>query len=118
MKDNRVVLKHCPNFYKIINFEYYEDDYISAKLISIYENYIFNVDVTVEENLVKVSCVDQAIAKYIDDYIFRKEMKNELVKLRVKKSENIFDTIINYIISIFNRYEEGSTRQIYLSRWI
>ena len=41
MKKNKIILKHCPNFYKIINFEFLEEDSISAKLIGIYENFIF-----------------------------------------------------------------------------
>ncbi len=118
MQDNKIVLEHCPNFYKIINFECYEDDLISARLITIYQNYIFSIDINDEAALDKIKKIDIALSKYIDDFIFRKEMKRELVKLKVKKSENIFEVIVNSIINIFNRYEEGETRQIYISRWI
>ena len=33
MNKNKQILKHCPNFYKIMNFEYYEDDLLSDKLL-------------------------------------------------------------------------------------
>ncbi len=118
MQDNKLILKHCPNFYKIINFEYFEDDYISEKLITVYENYIFNIALDDPEELKKATRVDTILSKYIDDYLFRKEMKNELLKLKVKKSDNVFLAIVNYIINIFDRYEEGYTRNIYISRWI
>ena len=32
MDRNKEILKHCPHFYTIINFEYYSDDIISEKL--------------------------------------------------------------------------------------
>ena len=37
MKRQKIVLKHCPHFYKILDFEIYEDDVISSKLISLYK---------------------------------------------------------------------------------
>jgi len=118
MQNNKKVIEHCPNFYKIINFEYYEDDFITSKLIFVYQDYIFSIDVNDDESLSKASKIDKALSKYIDDYYFRKQMKKELTNLRIKKNENVFEIIVNSIISIFNKYEEGETRQIYVSRWI
>ena len=118
MQDNKLILKHCPNFYKIINFEYFEDDFISEKLISVYENFIFNISLSNAEEVSKATQIDTILSKYIDDYLFRKEMKNELIKLKVKKTENVFLAIVNYIIKIFDMYEVGYTRKIYISRWI
>ena len=40
MKKNKLILTHCPNFYKIINFEFSEDDKITAKLIELYKEFI------------------------------------------------------------------------------
>lgn len=53
MKRQKIVLKHCPHFYKILDFEIYEDDVISSKLISLYKDYIFSIDVTDEMALKK-----------------------------------------------------------------
>lgn len=41
MNKNKLVLEMCPNFYRIINFEYFEEDLVSGKLIKIYEDFIF-----------------------------------------------------------------------------
>ena len=118
MQNNKLILKNCPNYYKIINFEYFDDDFISEKLIEVYENYIFNIALDDIEELNKVSRLDSILAKYIDDYLFRKEMKGELVKLTVKRNDNVFLTIVNYILNFFEKYEEDATRKIYISRWI
>ncbi len=119
MNKNKIILKHCPNFYKIINFEYYEGDLISDKLIKIYQDYIFKVDINDEEALKDIENLDKIIARYFDDYYFRTEMQNGLKKIRVNINEkNILQIIIENIFKIFDKYEEGTTRKIYVTRWI
>ena len=38
--------------------------------------------------------------------------------MRVKRGTNIVETIINTILKIFEKYEEGYTRNIYFARWV
>lgn len=119
MNKNKIVLEHCPNFYKINNFEYIEGDMISEKLISVYEDYIFNIDINDKEDLKNIENIDRVISRYIDDYNFRKEMKLGLVNIKIRQNtDNILKIIVENIIKIFERYEEGFTRNIYFSRWI
>ena len=118
MKKNKIILKHCPNFYKINNFEFEEEDYISLKLINIYSDYIFNIDENNVDELKKVEEIDMILSKYIDDYVFRKEIKNGLLSIKVKRGVNIVDTIVNALLSLFEKYEEGYTRNIYFARWV
>lgn len=118
MKKNKIILKHCPNFYKIINFEFLEEDSISAKLIDIYENFIFDVDVESQSDIKTVEKLDFVINKYIDDYSFRKEMQRSLLSIRVRQSDNIMKTIVDSIITAYDSYETGYTRNIYFARWI
>ena len=115
MKKNKQILKYCPNFYKIINFECLEDDYITYKLISIYEDYIFNCDENNKEVLEKL---DYAVNKYIDDYFFRKEMRFGLKEIRVKKNDDVKKVIVDNIIRLSENYDMGFTRNIYFARWI
>ncbi len=119
MTDNNNILKYCPNYNKIINFEFLESDRISATLVNFYKEYIYNLELTDTEGLQKAHEVDSIIMKYINDYIFRKEMKKGLLQITVKQSvDNILKVIIDNIIKIFERYQEGATRKIYISRWI
>lgn len=119
MNKNKIILTYCPNFYRIINFEYYEDDCITEKLISIYEKFIFSIDLADKEDIKTAATIDKVLARYIDDYQFRKEMKHELFELKITgNTTNLLKTIVKGMINIFNRYEEGSTRRIYVSRWI
>ncbi|MBQ3021350.1 MAG: hypothetical protein IJD92_03905 [Bacilli bacterium] len=118
MKKNKEILNHCPNFYKIKNYEFDENDYITLKIIGIYEDYIFNIDINNEEEVRKIEEIDCIISKYVDDYAFRREIQNNLLNLKVKRGSNIVEIIIENLIRIFNTYEDGYTRNIYFARWI
>ena len=43
MNNNKLIIDNCPNFYKIINFDYFQDDLFTDKLIKIYRMYIFSI---------------------------------------------------------------------------
>ena len=116
---NKQIISYCPNFYKIIDFTPYEDDKISDKLIKLYQKYIFKIDINNEEDIESIRQLDKALNKYIDDYTFRKEMQKQIFSLRVRKDAvDMLKEIINYIIKIFDNYEEYTTRVIYISKWI
>ena len=119
MNKNKQILKYCPNFYRIINFEFFEGDVFTERLITIYEDFIFSVNIANDEEIRLITQVDKVLAKYIDDYLFRKEMKAGLMNLKVRKDvDNLLVVIVKNIIKIFERYEEDTTRKIYLARWI
>ena len=118
MKKNKIILKHCPNFYKINNFEFDEEDYISLKIVNIYSDYIFNIDENNSEEIKKIEELDIILSKYIDDYVFRKEIKEGLLNIKVKRGTNIIETIVNALLHLFEKYEEGYTRNIYFARWV
>lgn len=118
MIKNKQIIKNCPNFYKIINFEYYEDDIITEKLMVIYKKFIFSADINNEEEIEKVRQIDQLLNKYINDYNFRREMKISLPKIEIKRSNNLLLSVVNGLLNIFDAYQEGTTQRIYISKWI
>ena len=118
MKKNKQILRHCPNFYKIMNFEYLEDDNLSEKLVDIYEEYVFKVDLNSNKQVSRLEQLDLILNKYIDDYFFRKELQSEMNKIRIRKGEDILEAIVSWVIKVFDNYEVGYTRNIYFSRWI
>lgn len=119
LNTNKMILKYCPNFNRIINLDYYEDDILTGKLINIYEKFIFSTDIDDENGMNLVHKIDHVLGKYIDDYTFRKELQAEIFRVKVDKPKsNILLTIVENIIRIFDKYQEDSTRKIYISRWI
>ena len=119
MKNNKQVLNYCKNFEKIINTDFLEGDNLSWQLVHIYKDYIFSADLTNEEDIENVIEIDKVMARYVDDYMFRKTLKQELLKVKVKKScKDVIKTIVESIIEIFRKVEFEQTRKIYISKWI
>ena len=119
MDKAKKVIALCQNYYKIVNFEYDDEDHISEKLINIYKDYLFKIDPNNADEVSTVKKMDEVLNKYIDDYVFRKEMTKELLKVRInKKCADILRAIVDSILAIFNHYQEYTTRNIYVSRWI
>ncbi len=119
MNKNKLVLNHCPNFYRIINCDYFEDDRVTEKLINIYEDFIFKVDIENNEELNMVKKIDFVLGKYVDDYTFRRKLQEEVFQVKITKTcTNLLRTVVENIIAIFNRYEVETTRKFYIARWI
>lgn len=118
MKKNKLILEYCPNYYKIKNYDFDENDYITLKIIGIYEEYIFSIDERNIDEIEKIKELDKILYKYIDDYSFRKEVQKELLNIKVRRENNIIEVIVNNLIKLFESYEDGYTRNIYFARWI
>ena len=102
--DNKVVLKYCTDYYRIINEEFSELDYMTDKIITIFQSYIFKIDITDKAALKKVSTFNNAVARYIDDREFKTLLTSSLTSLKVSKKETdvigvIVKTIIHTIIN-------------------
>ncbi len=116
--NNKLILKHCPNFYKILNFEYYDDDKLSEKSISVYEDFVFSVNINDKKQIKVLENLDGVLNKYIEDYFFRKELKSEMQRIKVRRNDDVLNSIVKWIIKVYDNYEVGYTRNIYFSRWI
>lgn len=119
MQNNKIILSYCPNFDKIINTDFLEEDALSIQLVKIYRDYIFKININNEDDILKVKELDKTMGKYVDDYFFRKTLQKEILTIKVKRTAtDVLNAIVDSIINIFRRYEEGATRKIYISRWI
>lgn len=119
MKNNKLVLKYCPNFHKIVNMNFQEGDNISNKLVSIYEDFIFKADVTNIEDINLIKDIDYVLNSYIDDYSFRSEVQKKIFTIKIKKNgKDILWSIVEAIVNLFHVYLEETTRKIYIARWI
>ena len=117
--DNKVVLKYCPDYYRIINEEFIELDYMTDKIITIFQSYIFKIDITDKAALKKVSTFNNAVARYIDDREFKTLLTSSLTSLKVSKKEtDVIGVIVKTIIDEYKKYMEGFTRNLYIPRWI
>ena len=117
--DNKVVLKYCPDYYRIIHEEFSELDYMTDKIITIFQSYIFRIDITDKSALKKVGMLNKAVARYIDDREFKTLLTSALTSLKVSKKEtDVIGIIVKTIIDEYKKYMEGFTRNLYIPRWI
>ena len=58
---NKVVLKYCPDYYRIINEEFSENDFMSDKVIEIYQSFIFSIDINIKDELKLISLLNKAV---------------------------------------------------------
>ncbi|MBE6161866.1 MAG: hypothetical protein E7158_06590 [Firmicutes bacterium] len=119
MNNNKLVLKYCPNFYKIVNMDFQEGDNISNKLVDIYEDFIFKADLSNEDNINLIKEIDHVLNSYIEDNSFRNKVQRDLLTVKVKRNgKDILTSIVEAIVGMFNKYIEETTRKIYIARWI
>lgn len=118
MKNNKQILNYCKNFEKIVNTDFVEGDNLSVQLVKIYKDYIFKIDLANEEDISNAIEIDKIMARYIDDYLFRKTLKQELLRVKVKSCGDVIKTIVESIIEIFRKVKFEQTRKIYVSKWI
>ena len=119
MNYSKQVISLCPNFYKITNFVPMENDNITERIIKLYQEYIFHIDLNNPEDVAMVKELDYIVNKYIEDYIFRKAFQKQIVTVRIRRDvKDILKEMIKSIIRIFDKYEEDTTKIIYVSKWI
>ncbi len=107
-------LRICPNYTRVLNFTNVEADQITLKLIQVYKRFI-------EENKNKEQLkeLDYVFGRYIDDQEFRRELKYQITKVKIRKStKDIIKSIVDSILHIFRNYLENSTRAVRIARWI
>lgn len=117
--DNKVILKYCPDYYRIINEEFSELDYMTDKIITIFQTYIFKINIKDKNELKRVSNLNKAVLRYIDDREFKTMLTNALTSLKVSKREtDVIGVIVKTILTEYDKYMEGFTRNLYIPRWI
>ncbi len=117
--DNKIILKYCKDYYRIINEEFNELDFMSDKIIHIYQTFIFSLNARNKNDIKKAMDLNKSIARYFDDREFRTLLNNFLKGLKVSRSEtNVISYIANAIMKEYEKYMEGFTRNLYIPRWI
>ena len=117
--ENKIIIKYCKDYYRIINEEFNELDFMSSKVIQIYQGFIFSLNSRSKADLRKAIDLNNAVARYFDDRDFKTLLNNFLESLKVSKKEtNVVTYIAGEIIKEHKKYMEGFTRNLYIPRWV
>lgn len=116
---NKIIIKYCKDYFRIINEKFSKNDTISDKVIMFYQTYIFSIDPKDKKQLKKIVILNDAVKRYFDDMEFKKELSTTLKSLKVPDDKNeTIKYVIEIIIRSYNKYLEGYTRNLYIPRWI
>lgn len=116
---NLEILRYCPDYYKIIEHEIMENDTVSTKIIQIFQEYTFSIDINNKEQVDLLKKLTNAINKFFEDSEFKKEITNLMATLRIKVgTNNVFEFISKKIVEAYDKYLEFYTRNLYIPRWI
>lgn len=117
--DNKIILKYCKDYYRIINEEFSELDFMSDKVIQVFQAFIFSINVKNKTDVKKITLLNDALVRYFDDMEFKSMLSKFLMTLKVSKGEkDIMRYIAEAIINEYEKYLEGYTRNLYIPRWI
>jgi len=116
---NLEILKYCPDYYKIIEEEIMDNDTVSTKIIQIFQEYTFSIDVNNKEQVILLKKLTDAVKRYFEDNEFKKEVSNLMATLRIKVGiNNVFEFISKKIVEVYDKYLEFYTRNLYIPRWV
>lgn len=114
---SKIIFEACPHYNNIINHQ--KQDHISQRLVHYYSEYIFNINLTDQEELEKIKKLDQIIYEYITNIqlLHYFEMNFER-KMQEDDEKAYFDELIDTIIELYEQYQKDQIIKISNSKWI
>lgn len=113
------VLENCPNFDKIIHYEYPYGDIMSKKLIDWYRELIFSANGNNENQLLLIRALDRSLYLYVRDNKYKRDLRKiiSVDELTFENKELIKD-VIKRLIEFTNNYEKKEVREVSVSKWL
>ena len=115
----RGILKFCPYYDDIINYDIRYDDEFSFDLIDWYKDYVFSGNYKSYDDIDILKLIDKSMYLYINSYEYRNGLK-KIVNIRDidlisdRKIKRLVKKIINYT----NKYETMEIFNVKTNRWI
>jgi len=113
------ILKHCPNYDYIVNYEYEYGDSLSSKLIDWYRELIFAVNGNDEKQLKIVEALDKGLYLYVKDNKYKNELRKHLKIEDINlESKKLIKDLIKKIIVFTSKYEQRQVMEVTNAIWI
>ena len=113
------ILKHCPHYDYIVNYDYEYGDSFSSKLIDWYRELIFAVNGNDEKQLKIVEALDKGLYLYVKDNKYKNEFKKHLKLEEINlESKKLIKDLIKKIIVFTSKYEQRQVMEVINTIWI
>ncbi len=113
------VLENCPNYDKIVHYEYPYGDTLSKKLIDWYRDLIFSANGNNENQLMLIRALDRSLYLYVRDNRYKRGIRKiiSVDELNLTSKELIKD-VIKKLIEFTSNYEKREVREVSVSKWL
>ena len=113
------ILENCPNFDKIINYEYPYGDVLSKKLIDWYRELIFSANGNNENQLMLIKALDRSLYLYVRDNRYKRELRKIIsVEELTFEDKNLIKEVIKKLIEFTSSYEKKEVREVSVAKWL
>ena len=113
------ILSNCPNYDKIVNYEYEYGDTLSSKLIDWYRELIFSCDGENVNQLRIIYQIDHSLSMYVDDSQYKRGLSKILSKDEVDLNNSVLiQGVIKKIIEFTNQYERDEILELVSNKWL
>lgn len=113
------ILSNCPNYDKIVNYEYEYGDTLSSKLIDWYRELIFSCDGENVNQLRIIYQIDHSLSMYVEDNQYKRGLSKILSKDEVDLNNSILiQNVIKKIIEFTNQYERDEILELVNNKWL
>ncbi len=114
-----LILSNCPNYDKIVNYEYEYGDTLSSKLIDWYRELIFSCDGGNNNQLKIIYEIDHCLSLYVDDNQYKRGLSKILSKDEVDlNNSTLIQNAIKKIIEFTNQYERDEILELVNNKWL
>lgn len=113
------ILSNCPNYDKIVNYEYEYGDTLSSKLIDWYRELIFSCDGENINQLRIIYQIDHSLSMYVEDNQYKRGLSKILSKDEVDLNNSVLiQSVIKKIIEFTNQYERDEILELVNNKWL
>lgn len=113
------ILSNCPNYDKIVNYEYEYGDTLSSKLIDWYRELIFSCDGENINQLRIIYQIDHSLSMYVEDNQYKRGLSKILSKDEVDLNNSVLiQGVIKKIIEFTNQYERDEILELVNNKWL
>ncbi len=113
------VLENCPNFDKIVHYDYPFGDILSQKLIDWYRDLIFSANGNDANQLMLISALDKSLYLYIKDNKYKRGLRKILSADELSLTDReLIKNVVKKLITFTSSYENKIIREVNVSKWL
>ena len=115
----RKVLKNCPHYDQVVNYEYPYGDTLSKKLIDWYRELIFSANGNDEKQLLLINALDRSLYLYIKDNKYKRGIRQIITDEELTfEDKKLIKEVIRKLIEFTTSYEKKEVLEFSNTKWL